>query len=81
MFVRTFGILRTFQRIGVFGKTPSKRAKYPKYPLFQKYRKYHKYAPGLGKGDMEDASYRHSALLALRAKSLAALGSPLSQLR
>ena len=34
-----------------------------------------------GKGDMEDASYRHSALLALRAKSLAALGSPLSQLR
>ena len=40
------GILRTFQSMGISGKTPSKRAKYPKYPLFQKYRKYHKYAPG-----------------------------------
>ena len=60
MFVRTFGILRTFQRMGVFGKTPSKRAKYPKHPLFQKYRKYRKYAPG-GKEGVEEASLARGA--------------------
>ena len=44
--------MRTFQRIGVFGKTPSKRAKHPNYPPSQKYRKYRKYDLGLVKGEI-----------------------------
>ena len=41
--VRTSGTLRTFQSIGISGKTPSKRANYPNYTLSPKYRKYPNY--------------------------------------
>ena len=77
-----FWVVRVFWEKGVVWGFARLEGVLPKIPILKKVRKVPEVrAGGLVKGGVEDASYRHSALLALRAKSLAALGSPLSQLR